>query len=276
MLTEEERKKIENAKKEWEAGPLKESLDRFGLKENPERHYSPLDLSDHDFVKKVGFPGSYPYTGGEFAIQPPSVDPNRGDYSGGVVRQPWYSGYGTAEDTRDFYLDMRSRGWQGGPNIAYSLSTQCGYDSDHPMARGEVGKAGVTIDTLRDVEVLYEAFTGPTDLDKIVTNGTINPLACIYLAMYVALAKKRGIPLNKLRGTLQHDNLKEVLGRGTCVFPVRPQMRITRDYFTYCNEHLPRFNMISILGYHIREAGASGVQTTAYTLANAMEYVRIG
>ncbi len=276
MLPEKERKKIEQAKKEWEEGPLEASLEKFGLKESPERHYSPLDIPDHDFVRDVGFPGMYPFTGGEFAIQPPAEDPNRGDYKGGVVRQPWYSGYGTAEDTRDFYRNVMARGWQGGPNVAFSLSTQCGYDSDHPMSRGEVGRAGVVIDTLRDIEVLYEAFTGPNDLDKIVSNWTINPLACVIMAMYVALAKKRGIPLNKLRGTPQNDNLKEILGRGTCIFPVRPQMRITRDIFTYCHENLPRMNTISILGYHIREAGASGVQTAAYTLSNAMEYVRLG
>lgn len=276
MLTDEERKQIEKAKKEWEEGPLKASLERFGLEENPEKHYSPLDIADHDFLKKVAFPGEYPFTGGEFPILPPSVDPNRGDYAGGVVRQPWYSGYGTAEDTRDFYKDIFARGWQGGPNVAFSLSTQCGYDSDHPMSRGEVGRAGVVIDTLSDFEVLYEAFTGPNDLDKIVSNWTINPLACVIIAMYVALAKKRAIPLNKLRGTPQNDNLKEILGRNTCVFPLRPQMRITRDIFTYCQDNLPRMNMISILGYHIREAGASGVQSMAYTLANAMDYVRLG
>lgn len=276
MLTEKERKRIDQAKKEWEEGPLKASLGRFGLKENPERHYTPLDIADVDFLRDVGFPGEYPFTGGEFSILPPAGDPNRGDYAGGVVRQPWYSGYGTAEDTRDFYRNIMARGWRGGVNLAFSLSSQCGYDSDHPMARGEVGRAGVVIDTLRDIEVLYEAFTGPNDLDKIVSNWTINPMACVIIAMYVALAKKRGIPLNKLRGTPQNDNLKEILGRGTCVFPVRPQMRITRDIFAYLHEDVPRMNMISILGYHIREAGASGVQTAAYTLANAMDYVRIG
>ena len=276
MLTEKDRKRIEKAKKEWEEGPLKSSLEKFGLRQNPERHFTPLDIPNHDFVRDVGFPGQSPFTGGEFPILPPSEDPNRGDYKGGVVRSSWYSGYGTAEDTRDFYRNIMARGWQGGPNIAFSLSTQCGYDSDHPMARGEVGRAGVVIDTLRDVEVLYEAFTGSNELDKIVSNWTINPLAFFMTAMYVALAKKRSIPLNKLRGTPQNDNLKEILGRGTCIWPVRPQMRITRDMITYCHENMPRFNVISIIGYHIREAGASGVQTVAYTLTNAMDYVRLG
>jgi len=153
-----------------------------------------------------------------------------------------YSGYGTAEDSRDFYQAMQARGWTGGPNIAFDLPTQCGYDSDDPMARGEVGKVGVAIDTLRDFEVIYEAFTGDREMDKIASNFTINAPANIILAMYFVLAEKRGVPLEKLVATPQNDILKEIVARGTYIFPIRPSMRMTRDSIVFCAEHTPLLN----------------------------------
>ena len=281
-MDEEKKKELEKRKKEWEEVTLKKSLDRFGVKESPSKVYTPLDIPDFDFLEKVGFPGEYPFTSG---IYPASISAmggslimGRGLESGGVKvrRAGMYSGYGTAEDTRDFYKAMAVRGWSGGPNIAFDLPTQCGYDSDDPVALGEVGKVGVAIDTLRDFEVIYEAFVGDNDLDKIASNFTINAPANIILAMYFVLAEKRGIPLEKLVATPQNEILKEILARGTYIFPLRPSMRMVRDSIVFCTEHTPRINYISIGGYHIREAGANGPQAAAFGLSNAIAYIQLG
>ncbi|MFH0768736.1 MAG: methylmalonyl-CoA mutase family protein [Chloroflexota bacterium] len=262
---------VKRRRKQWEEGTLKNALERFKLKESPNRFYTPADIKGFDFLEKVGFPGEYPFTTSEYpAFIPSRITEERGGPA--LVRAGTYSGYGTAEDTRDFYKKIRI----SGPNVAFDLPTQCGYDSDSQEARGEVGRVGVAIDTLRDFEVLYEAFTGDQDLDRIASNWTINGLTNIILAMYIAIAEKRGIPLNKLRGTPQNDILKEYLGRGTQNFPPRPSMRMTRDTIVYCTEHMPLMNTISIGGNHIREAGATMQQSVAFQLSNLVAYLQLG
>ncbi len=267
---------IREARKHWEEGTLKRGLERLGLEEPPVAYYTPADLEGHDFLEDVGFPGEFPFTAGRHAVPLHVPMWGRGKQLGGgkTIRHAFgYSGYGTAEDMRDFYLargKTHARG--GGPNIAFDLPTQTGYDSDDELAEGEVGRVGVAIDTLRDFEVIYEAFTGEMDLDKIASNWTINATANIILAMYIALAEKRGIPIEKLRGTPQNDILKEFVARGTQIFPVRHSMRMVRDTITFCTERMPRMNTISICGYHMREAGATRVQAVAFTFANAIAY----
>ena len=270
---------IEERKKSWEETTLQKSLARYRLQQSPTRFYTPLDVKDHDFLEKVGFPGEYPYTAGTY---PSTVFPLMRLRATGqaeavdVRRAGMYSGYGTSEDCRDFYKSMQARGWSGGPNIAFDLPTQCGYDSDSAMARGEVGRVGVAIDTLRDFEVLYEAFTGDRELDKIGSNFTINGTTNITLAMYFVLAEKRGIPADKLVGTPQNDILKELVARGTYTFPVKPSMRMTRDTIVYCAQNAPGLNPVSISGYHMREAGASAAQALAFTLSNGIAYFQLG
>ncbi len=272
MFEKDRLAEIERRTKKWEEGTLKPSLERLGMTESPRKLYTPLDIKDFDFLEKVGFPGEYPFTADVYATPALAVAMG-GAAPTRLVRAGMYSGYGTAEDTRDYY---KSSGRVGGPNIAFDLPTQCGYDSDSPMARGEVGKVGVAVDTLRDFEVIYENFVGNNDLDRIASNFTINDPCNIILAMYIALAEKREIPPAKLRGTPQNDILKEFVARGTYIFPPKPSMRMIRDTITYCTEHLPLMNTISICGYHMREAGATGPQVLAYTFSNAIAYVQLG
>ncbi|MFC1864319.1 methylmalonyl-CoA mutase family protein [Chloroflexota bacterium] len=270
---------IEKRREEWEANVLKPALERFGLEKSPTKFYSPADVGNFDFLEKVGFPGQYPFTAGTYPAKVHQyatgwgVTGRKGE---AVKRAGRYSGYGLAEDTRDYYKYMQSLGEQEGPNIAFHLPTQVGYDSDNPIAKGEVGKAGVAVDTLRDFEIIYEAFTGPTDLDKIQSNWTINAPAVVILAMYIALAKQRGIPQEKLRATPQNDILKEFAARGTYIFPPNPSMRLTRDIITYCTKHIPQMNVISICAEHMREAGAHGVTDLAFGLSNVVAYVQLG
>lgn len=271
MFDKDRLAEIERRRKKWEEGTLKQALERLGMTESPRKLYTPLDIKDFDFLEKVGFPGEYPFTADVYATPALAVAMG-GAAPTRLVRAGMYSGYGTAEDTRDYY---KSSGRVGGPNIAFDLPTQCGYDSDSPMARGEVGKVGVAVDTLRDFEVIYENFVGDNDLDRIASNFTINAPCNIILAMYIALAEKREIPPAKLRGTPQNDILKEFVARGTYIFPPRPSMRMIRDTITYCTEHLPLMNTISICGYHMREAGATGPQVLAYTFSNAIAYVQL-
>jgi methylmalonyl-CoA mutase N-terminal domain/subunit len=272
----EELEKIKEARKKWEQGTLKKNVERLGLEKCPIEYCTPLDIEDHDYLENVGFPGEYPFTAGRFAIPILNAMWGRGKNlgAGKMVRHSFgYSGYGTPEDMRDFYIERGKtpvRG--GGPNIAFDLPTQIGYDSDHELSEGEVGRVGVAIDTLRDFEVIYEAFTGDMELDRIASNWTINATANIIIAMYIALAEKRGIPVEKLRGTPQNDILKEFVARGTYIFPVKHSMRMTRDTITYCTEYLPQMNTISICGYHIREAGSTRVQAVAFAFSNAIAY----
>jgi methylmalonyl-CoA mutase N-terminal domain/subunit len=280
MFDQEYLRRIAQKRKEWEEGILKKALERFGVTESPNKFFTPLDIRGFDFLDKVGFPGEYPFTAGVYPSQVPGSGPVTGGYhiagGGGLVRAGRYLGYGTAEDTRDYYQSEIARGRPGGPNVAFDLPTQVGLDSDDPLSEGEVGKTGVAFDTLADFETLYEPFQGKNNLDSIASNWTINAPAMVILAAYIALAEKRGISPSKLRGTLQNDILKEYVARGTYIFPPRHSLRMTRDVFIYCTEHLPLLNPISISGYHMREAGASSVQTLAFTLSNAIAYVQVG
>ncbi len=276
----EDLEKIEEEKKRWAEKTLKPALERFKLKESPTQFYTPLDLSDgFDFLRQVGFPGQYPFTAGTYPTFPYRTG-ERG--SGGIAQAPGlvragrYSGYGAPEDTRDYYLHMKKLGSRAGPNIAFDLPTQCGYDSDSPLAAGEVGKVGVAVDTLRDMEVIFEAFSGENDIDRTAANFTINAPANIIMAMYMALAEKRGISWDKLRATPQNDILKEFVARGTYIFPPRPSMRMFRDSLVFFTKHLPNVNITSIGGYHIREAGATREQDLAFSMAIGAAYLQEG
>ncbi len=222
-----------------------------------ERVYTPRE-AEIDYVEDLGFPGQYPFTRGVYPTE----------YRGRLWTMRQYAGYATAEESNRRYKYLLSRG-QTGLSVAFDLPTQIGYDSDHPLAEGEVGKVGVAIDSLEDMEVLFEGIP----LDKVSTSMTINAPAAILLAMYMAVAKKQRVDPPVLRGTIQNDLLKEYVARGTYIFPPQPSMRIITDIFSYCKENLPRWNTISISGYHIREAGATAVQEVAFTLANAIAYV---
>ncbi len=220
--------------------------------------YTPLDIFDLDYCFDLGFPGEMPFTRG---VQPTM-------YRGRVWTMRQYAGFGTAEESNKRYRYLLEQG-QTGLSVAFDLPTQIGYDSDHPLSRGEVGKVGVAIDSLKDMEVLFDGIR----LDKISTSMTINSPASILLAMYVALAEKQGVDVKELRGTIQNDILKEYSARGTYIFPPKPSMRLITDVFEYCSEHLPKWNTISISGYHIREAGSTAVQEVAFTLADGIAYV---
>ena len=276
-----DKKKIEVALQEWEEKVLYPRVKRFNLQESPTRFYTPLSIKHGNFLEKVGFPGQYPFTAGNqpfdfwqaYASEAARMG-YRPDWGGGQVGK--YGGFGTAADYRDYLKKMHSMGRKGGPNIAFDLPTQCGYDSDSPYAEGEVGRVGVAIDSFRDFQIIYEAYTGELDIDKVPSNFTINAPAAVIIAMYAALAKQRGIPLDKLRGTPQNDILKEFIARGTYIFPPRPSMRLFRDTCVFCTQYLRALNINSIGGYHMREAGASRIQDLAFSLANGIAYIQAG
>ncbi|MBW1783481.1 MAG: methylmalonyl-CoA mutase family protein [Deltaproteobacteria bacterium] len=223
------------------------------------RLYTPLDGADANYLSEVGLPGEYPFTRG---VQPTMY---RGRYW--TMRQ--YAGFATAEESNRRYRFLLDQG-QTGLSVAFDLPTQIGYDSDNEMAIGEVGKVGVAIDSLADMETLFNKIP----LDKVSTSMTINAPAAVLLAMYIAVAEKQGVSADKLRGTIQNDILKEYSSRGTYIYPPKPSMRIITDIFSYCAEHVPMWNTISISGYHIREAGSTAVQEVAFTLANGIAYVQ--
>jgi methylmalonyl-CoA mutase N-terminal domain/subunit len=222
------------------------------------RVYTPLDMQDFDYIERLGLPGQYPFTR---AVQPTAY---RGRYW--TMRQ--YAGFGSAEETNERYHFLLKSG-QTGLSVAFDLPTQIGYDSDHPLAQGEVGKVGVAIDSLRDIERLFQGIP----LEQVSTSMTINSPCAVILAMYLAVAEKQGVAFDKLRGTVQNDILKEYPARGTYIFAPRPSMRLITDIFAYCTENVPQWNTISISGYHIREAGSTAVQEVAFTLANGIAYV---
>jgi methylmalonyl-CoA mutase, N-terminal domain len=221
-----------------------------------QRLYEP-DAS-FDAEKKLGYPGFYPFTRG--------IRPNL--YRGKLWTMRQYAGFGTAEESNARYKYLLSQGTSG-LSVAFDLPTQIGYDSDAPQAMGEVGRVGVAICTLEDMRILFDGIP----LDQISTSMTINATAAILMALYIAVARERGIPETSLAGTVQNDILKEYVARGTYIFPPRSSMRLVTDIITYCSEHLPQWNTISISGYHIREAGATAVQELAFTFANAIAYV---
>ena len=255
-------------KQEWQETILAPALKRFPERQETFETSSGIDVSpvytaedtpDFDYHAALGYPGEYPFTRG---IQPTM-------YRGRLWTMRQYAGFGTAEESNRRYRYLLEQG-QTGLSIAFQLPTQIGYDSDHPLARGEVGKVGVAIDTLEDMEVLFKDIP----LDKISTSMTINSTAPVLLSMYIALAKKHGVDPIKLDGTIQNDILKEYIARGTHIFPPRPSMRLTTDIFAYCSQNVPRWNTISISGYHIREAGATATQEIAFTLADGIAYVQ--
>ena len=221
--------------------------------------YVPEDLDGFDYAEKLGYPGEYPYTRG--------VQPNM--YRGRLWTMRQYAGLASPEESNRRYRYLLDQG-QTGLSIAFDLPTQTGYDSDHPMARGEVGRVGVPISSLADMEVLFDGIP----LDKVSTSMTINATASILLALYVAVGKKQGVPLDKLNGTLQNDILKEYIARGTYIYPPALSMRLVTDVFRYCSLNVPRWNTISISGYHMSEAGATAVQELAFTFSNAIAYVQ--
>lgn len=268
---------IKQKRQEWEEKVLKPALHRFNLTESPTEFYTPADIEDFDFLTRVGFPGQYPFTAATYPTSPYIPAPRRGlPSASGLVRAATYSGYGTAEDTRNYYKEMQKRGQRRGPNLAFDLPTQCGYDSDNPLVRGEVGKTGVAVDTLRDFEMIYEPFQGDLELDKIASNFTINAPCNIIISMFFALAEKRGVPLSKLRATPQNDILKEFIARGTYIFPPRPSMRMFRDSLVFFTRYCPNVNITSIGGYHIRGAGATREQDLAYSMAILIAYLQEG
>ena len=257
-----------NSKQEWNDstfGPVKkrfgERRDRFETDSGLEVDtvYTPEDLKEFDYADALGYPGEYPYTRG--------VQPNM--YRGRVWTMRQYSGFASPEESNARYRYLLEQG-QTGLSVAFDLPTQTGYDSDHPLATGEVGRAGVPISSLADMEVLFEGIP----LDKVSTSMTINATASILLSLYIAVGKKQGVDPSQLNGTLQNDILKEYIARGTHIYPPRHSMRLVTDVFKYCSDHVPSWNTISISGYHMREAGATAVQELAFTFANGIAYVQ--
>ena len=273
---------IKQLKADWEESVLKKRVDQFGIEESPTRFYTPADVEDFEFTENVGFPGQYPFTAGNSPFEfwrAYARDAAKAGYrpdwggAGGVGK---YGGFGTAEDYRDYLVRMHAMGRKGGPNMAFDLVTQCGYDSDDPFAEGEVGRVGVAIDTFRDFETIYEPYTGDLEIDRVPSNFTINAPAAVMIAMYWALAEKRGISPAVLRGTPQNDILKEFVARGTYIFPPGPSMRLFRDTCIFCTQQMPKLNINSMGGYHIREAGATRIQDLAFSMANAAAYLQAG
>ena len=252
---------------EWAQGPLRESLARLPERSPRfettggipiERLYTPLDVEGVSYPEDLGFPGAYPFTRG--------VQPTMYRSRFWTMRQ--YAGFGDARETNRRLRYLLAQG-QTGLSVAFDLPTQMGYDSDHPSAQGEVGRVGVAIDTIDDMQALL----GDLPLDRVSTSMTINATAAILLALYVAVARSRDIPLAKLSGTVQNDVLKEYIARGTYIYPPAASLRIATDVFAWCRDELPRWNAISVSGYHIREAGSTAVQEVAFTFANGIAYL---
>ncbi len=267
MFVEQKLKEIRQQAETWKKAS-EETLTRFperkrifvtGSNVPLERVYTPLDVQSFDYTRDLAFPGEYPYTRGVYPTM----------YRGRLWTMRQYAGFGTAEQTNQRFKYLLRQG-QTGLSVAFDYPTQIGYDCNHPLSRGEVGKAGVNITALRDMEALFDHIP----LDKVTTSMTINAPAQVLLAMYVAVAHKQGIAPNQLGGTVQNDILKEYVARGMYIFPPRPSMKLVTDIFEYCSNNMPRWNTISISGYHIREAGATATQELAFTLANGIAYVQ--
>ncbi len=260
----------ENLKEEmgkWEDGPLAKTLARA-----PERRekfttsseyevkpvYTPLDINEDDYNKDLGLPGQYPFTRGVYPTM----------YRGRLWTMRQYAGMADAAESNKRYKYLLDQG-QTGLSVAFDLPTQIGYDSDHSLSNGEVGKVGVAIDSLADMELLFKDIP----LNKVSTSMTINAPAAVLLAMYIAVAEKQGVSIEKISGTIQNDVLKEYIARGTYIYPPTESMRLITDIFEYCSQNVPKWNTISISGYHIREAGSTAAQEVAFTLADAIAYV---
>src|SRR2546425_920987 len=258
--------RIKAMRRDWEANELREFLARqpesrseyrTGSGLPVERVYTPADIADTSF-EEIGLPGRYPFTRGPYPTM----------YRGRLWTMRQIAGYGTGSDTNARFHYLIAQG-QTGLSVDFDMPTLMGYDSDDPRAVGEVGREGVAVDTLDDVEALFAGI----DLERISVSMTINPTAWILLAMYVALARSRGDDPNKLSGTCQTDILKEYIAQKEWIFPIRPSLRLVRDMIVYCADHMARYNPINISGYHISEAGATSVQEVAFTMANAIAYV---
>jgi len=267
MFDEDELSKFRRRKQQWEGETLSKSSDK--LPERGEfvtnsgipvgRLYGPDDLADFDYLRDSGFPGEYPLTRGVYPTM----------YRARLWTMRQYAGFGTAEQTNQRFKYLLSHG-QKGLSVAFDFPTQVGYDCDHPLSSGEVGRAGVSVSTLRDLEIVFDGIP----LDKITTSMTINAPTNVLLAMYIAVGQKQGLAESKLGGTVQNDILKEYAARGMYIYPPEPSMRLVTDIFEYCSQHMPEWNTISISGYHIREAGATAVQEVAFTFADAVSYVQ--
>jgi methylmalonyl-CoA mutase, N-terminal domain len=259
--------KVQTAFEDWEKNQYQASVSK-----KPERQkkfttisftpvkplYQPNDFGSERYLERIGFPGKYPFTRG---IQPTM-------YRGKLWTMRQYAGFATAKESNERYRYLLSQGTSG-LSVAFDLPTQIGYDSDHSLAHGEVGKVGVAIDTLADMEVLFDQIP----LDKISTSMTINATAAILLSMYIAVAEKQGVSKNNISGTVQNDILKEYIARGTYIYPPKASMRLITNIFEYCAREVPHWNTISISGYHIREAGSTAAQEVGFTLANGISYV---
>jgi len=260
-------KNIKDAMNQWEQGSLKKVLDKSPEREETfrtesgipvKRLYTPLDLKGSDYVEDIGFPGEYPFTRGVYPTM----------FRGRLWTMRQYAGFGTAEDTNKRFRYLLEQGMVG-LSMAFDLPTQLGYDSDDPLSEGAVGRVGVAVDSLADMEIIFQGIP----LDKVSTSMTINAPATVLLAMYIAVGEKQGVPPKKLMGTTQNDILKEFIARGTYIFPPEPSIKLALDIVEYCAEHVPRWNTLNIAGYHFREAGADAVQELAFTLADAITYI---
>jgi len=269
MFDADELERIRSAKADWESEAVEPTVARFGEREETfttdtggqevDRLYTPADVADHDYLEDAGFPGQEPYTRGVYSTM----------YRGRLWTMRQYAGFGTAAETNDRFQYLIENG-SSGLSLAFDLPTQMGYDSDAEMAAGEVGKSGVAIDTLRDMETVFDGIP----LDEVSTSMTINAPAAVLLAMYIAVGDRQGVDREALRGTIQNDVLKEYVARNLYIYPPAESMRLVTDVFEFCAEETPKFNTISISGYHIREAGSTAAQELAFTLGNGIEYVR--
>ncbi len=266
MFSKEELERIKAKQKEWEENILNKFLERGEMKDKfetssgiPLKHiYGPEDIKNIDYLEDLGFPGVPPFTRG--------VYPNM--YRGRIWTMRQYGGFADAIKTNERFKYLISQG-QKGLSIAFDLPTQMGYNSDDKICLGEVGRIGVTVNSLKDFEKVFEGIS----LDKVSTSMTINAPTAILLAMYIAVAEKQGVKPDQLEGTVQNDILKEYVARGTYIFPPKPSLRLTADVIEYCSKNLPRFNTISISGYHMREAGCNAIQEIAFTIADGIAYV---
>lgn len=268
MFDEEDLRSIREGRVEWEEETHQPTLDRFGERKDEfttdtgghevDSLYTPNDIADLDYASDIGFPGEEPYTRGVYPTM----------YRGRLWTMRQYAGFSTAEKTNNRFHYLLDEG-QTGLSMAFDLPTQMGYDSDANMAAGEVGKSGVAIDSLHDMETVFDGIP----LDEVSTSMTINAPASVLLAMYIAVGDRQGVDRSELRGTIQNDVLKEYIARNTYIYPPEPSMRIITDIFEFCADEVPKFNTISISGYHIREAGSTAAQEIAFTLADGMEYV---
>jgi methylmalonyl-CoA mutase N-terminal domain/subunit len=257
-LKKEKKKFDEKMEKLLEKRPERKETFTSGSGKEVKGLYTPEDLEDFDYLKDLGFPGEYPFTRGAYGSM----------HRGRLWTMRMYAGFATAKESNQRYKYLVEQG-SSGLSVAFDLPTQIGYDSDHELSHGEVGKVGVAIDSLKDMEILFDGIP----LDKVSTSMTINAPAGVLLAMYIAVAEKQGVSPDKLRGTIQNDILKEYIARGTYIYPTKPSMRLITDIFDYCSENVPKWNTISISGYHIREAGSTAAQEVGFTIANGIAYV---